>query len=69
MGTNFLQVVEEIEETLLAAVSGFIVYACVGKTSKQLLGIIVRPIAGGGKERRIYFHDIDRMIAILEDMK
>jgi len=64
---HFLQVVEEIEEKHLGVVSEFMIYALVGKTSKELLGIIIKPVASG-KKRTIYFHDIDRMIKILEDM-
>jgi len=64
---HFLQVVEEIEEKHIGVVCEFMVYALVGKTSKELLGIVIKPIASG-KKRTIYFHDIDRMIKILEDM-
>ena len=71
MDTNFIQTVEEIEERRLAVVSDFIIYAWVGKISKELLGIVIKPIAVNDsnlKERRIDFHDIDRMIKILEGM-
>lgn len=66
-GLHFLQVVEEIEEKHLGIVSELMVYGLVGKTSKELLGIVIKPITSG-KKRTIYFHDIDRMVKILEDM-
>jgi hypothetical protein len=60
-------VVEEIEERHLGIVSESIIYALVGKTSKQLLGIIIKPTSSD-KKRMISFSDIDRMVQILEDM-
>ena len=60
-------VVEEIEERHLGIVSESIIYALVGKTSKQLLGIIIKPTSSD-KKRMICFSEIDRMMQIIEDM-
>jgi len=61
------QVIEELEEKHLGVVSEFMIYAIVGKTSKELKGIVIKSI-GSSKVRTIYFHDIDKMTKILSDM-
>jgi hypothetical protein len=67
-GAYFLQVVEELEERHIGTICELLIYGLVGNTSKELQGIIIKPIQLGGKKRTIYFHDIDRMIQILESM-
>ena len=62
-----LQIVEEIEERHVGTAPEELIYALIGKTSKQLLGVATKNIKTG-KKRTIYFHDIDRMVKILESM-
>jgi len=66
-GIHFLQVVEELDERYIGAIAEFLIYGLVGKSSKELKGIIIKRI-GGDKKRTFYFSDIDRMAKILEDM-
>jgi hypothetical protein len=65
--TNFLQVVEYIDDQHLGDIGDESIYAMVGKTTKKLLGFEVR--AKDGKRRHIYFHDIDNMKRIIEGME
>jgi hypothetical protein len=62
-----LYVIEEIEERQAGVVAEYIIYGLVGKTSKQLLGIVMKSLTTSEK-RTIYFHDIDKMKQILESM-
>ena len=76
-GVNFLSVGENIEDIRLElSVNGLHlepeanIYAMVGKESRKLYGIVIKPVGGDSCKRRdIYFHDIDRMVKILEAMK
>lgn len=74
-GVNFLSVGEAIDDIRLEiSINGLhlepevSIYAMVGKESRKLYGIVIKPVVGG-KRRDIYFHDIDRMVKILEAMK
>lgn len=68
------QVIEEIEELLLAKLEHEEVYGLVGKKTKKLLGvkILSKDCTTLGPDecgcRTIYFHDIDRIKQNLKRM-
>ena len=68
-----LQIIDEIEERLLGTVpdgktmTDFVVYADIGKNTKEFFGLTLRSVTGN-IERRISFHEFNRMKKTLEDM-
>ncbi len=69
-----IQVIEAIEEQFLSTVSDgktqsdYVVYALIGKDTKEFYGLIINPVAISGKKRQFMFYEIDRMKRILETM-
>lgn len=70
MSINFMSVGEALDEMRLSLTSKIEpevrIYAMVGRFSKKLFGIVIK---SADTKREIYFHDIDRMVQILESMK